>query len=138
MCWLSGISWILGGGTTVEDYRTAFGRLDTDRSGYIESKEVEALLSDVYDGEIPKYEVEAFLRFFDSNKDGRISWDEFEKGLGAVSSATAGVSGRRGPAALPGSVSDDDDDDDGSGDSEDIILEPSGTQKWESDRSRSA
>jgi len=112
------------GGATVEDYRNAFEKLDTDQSGYIESKEVQDLLSDIYDGEIPEYEVEVFLRFFDSNEDGRISWDEFEKGLGAVSSASDSTTGRRAPAALPGSTSDDNDDD-GSGDNDDIIIKPS-------------
>jgi len=110
------------GGATLEDYRTAFRRLDSDGSGYIESYEIEDLLSDVYDGEIPQYEVKAFLGFFDSNEDGRISWDEFEKGLGAVSSASAGKAGRGATAALPGSTSDDDDDDD---DGDDISVEPS-------------
>jgi len=104
-------------GATLEDYRNAFDRLDTDRSGYIESKEVEDLLSDVYDGNAPNLEIDVFLKFFDSNEDGRISWEEFEKGLGAVASAQS-------RAALPGSSTSEDDDDDGLGDFDDILLEP--------------
>jgi len=115
------------GGATLEDYRTAFGKLDSDGSGYIESNEIQDLLSDVYDGEIPQYEVKAFLEFFDSNKDGRISWDEFEKGLGSVSSASAGKAKRGATAALPGSTSDDIDD--GDNDDDDILVESSTSGK---------
>eukprot|EP00568_Trieres_chinensis_P019207 CAMPEP_0183328362 /NCGR_PEP_ID=MMETSP0160_2-20130417/84241_1 /TAXON_ID=2839 ORGANISM="Odontella Sinensis, Strain Grunow 1884" /NCGR_SAMPLE_ID=MMETSP0160_2 /ASSEMBLY_ACC=CAM_ASM_000250 /LENGTH=426 /DNA_ID=CAMNT_0025496521 /DNA_START=46 /DNA_END=1323 /DNA_ORIENTATION=- len=71
-------------GATLADYRDAFDRIDIDGSGYIEAKEIEALLADVYGGETPVFEVDAFLNFFDTNNDGRVSWEEFEKGLGAV------------------------------------------------------
>jgi len=99
------------GPATLDDYRQAFCKLDTDESGYIESVEVEDLLSDVYKGDIPKYEVEAFLRFFDSNKDGKISWNEFESGLGAISSSDS--TGRKfAAAALPGSILEEDDNND--------------------------
>eukprot|EP00559_Dactyliosolen_fragilissimus_P008881 CAMPEP_0184858614 /NCGR_PEP_ID=MMETSP0580-20130426/3684_1 /TAXON_ID=1118495 /ORGANISM="Dactyliosolen fragilissimus" /LENGTH=582 /DNA_ID=CAMNT_0027354853 /DNA_START=278 /DNA_END=2026 /DNA_ORIENTATION=- len=81
----------IDGEATLAEYKEAFNKLDTDNSGYIEASEVEALLSDVYDGDdgAPDYEVEAFLNFFDSNKDGKISWDEFERGLGAYVSNRA-------------------------------------------------
>lgn len=76
-------------GATTSEFKEAFERLDADGSGYIEASEVEALLKDVYDGAAPAFEVRAFLGFFDANNDGRISWDEFEQGLGAVSEETA-------------------------------------------------
>jgi len=104
-------------GATLEDYRNAFDRFDTDQSGYIEAKEVEALLSDVYDGTTPNFEIDTFVEFFDSNEDGRISWEEFEMGLGAVASAQSRAD-NNAPAALPGSTSEDYDEDD-------VLLEPS-------------
>eukprot|EP00554_Chaetoceros_debilis_P001077 CAMPEP_0194088092 /NCGR_PEP_ID=MMETSP0149-20130528/27770_1 /TAXON_ID=122233 /ORGANISM="Chaetoceros debilis, Strain MM31A-1" /LENGTH=534 /DNA_ID=CAMNT_0038771671 /DNA_START=42 /DNA_END=1646 /DNA_ORIENTATION=+ len=71
--------------SSIEDYKRAFDKLDSDGSGYIESSEVEDLLNDVYGkGETPAFEVDTFLQFFDSNNDGRISWKEFESGLGVA------------------------------------------------------
>ena len=90
----------LRGSATLEDYRDAFDSLDTDGSGYVETNEIEAVLSKVYDDNIPPFEVKAFLDFFDANQDGRISWEEFEKGLGAVYSKNAQKNKQR---ALPGS-----------------------------------
>jgi len=68
----------------ISQYKEAFDRLDKNGSGYIEASEVVSLLSDVYDGSPPKFEVETFLQYFDSNHDGRVSWEEFEKGLGGL------------------------------------------------------
>ncbi len=127
------------GQATMPDYKNAFDKLDKDGSGYIETDEIVALLMDVYgesEGDIPKYEVDAFLEFFDSNKDGKISWDEFERGLGVVADTKAKESRRMNrttaKAALPGSVSgveeEDDDDDDEEEEveeeSDDEVLEP--------------
>lgn len=70
----------------VSDYRAAFERLDLDGSGYIEKAEVKALLSEVYAKagvEVPPYEVSSFMRLFDVNADGKISWEEFAAALGA-------------------------------------------------------
>ncbi|GKY96013.1 hypothetical protein MPSEU_000561800 [Mayamaea pseudoterrestris] len=69
---------------TLDDYRNAFEDLDTDGSGYIDATEVEDLLDEVYEGKTPAFEVDSFIKFFDTNKDGRISWDEFERGLGSA------------------------------------------------------
>lgn len=100
------------GSATVEDYKRAFDKLDQDNSGYIESDEVEVLLADVYGNEgIPPFEVDVFLKFFDSNRDGKISWGEFERGLGVVAENRKKSSG--GIASpLPGLPGDDDLDDD--------------------------
>ena len=66
----------------IQSYKKAFQKLDKDGSGYIEVSEIQELFDDVYDGNAPRFETEAFLKFFDQNDDGRISWDEFESGLG--------------------------------------------------------
>jgi hypothetical protein len=93
----------------LEQYKQAFDELDQDGSGYIDKAEIQALLQSVYDenadddddnendndenedgtadndndnnNKVPPYEVEAFLRFFDMNHDGKISWEEFKKGF---------------------------------------------------------
>lgn len=124
------------GKATLQDYKNAFDRLDKDQSGFIEANEISDLLSDVYgEDNIPSFEVDAFLKFFDSNNDGRISWDEFERGLGVVADSKAKESRRKGritaTAALPGSTEEDDDkeeddDDNDEGDVYDVVntMEP--------------
>jgi len=104
----------LGPGT-INDYRTAFNKLDTDGSGFIEASEIYELLADVYDGNPPKFEIEAFMRYFDKNKDGRICWNEFEKGLGLVK--THQTSSYPHPA-LPSFLGSNEDDEDGDDDDE--------------------
>jgi len=72
----------------------------------------------VYGRNVPSFEIESFMAFFDSNHDGRISWEEFERGLGDAMSRenAAGVVARANGMALPGSFDDieniDDDYDD--------------------------
>eukprot|EP00560_Eucampia_antarctica_P008357 CAMPEP_0197825736 /NCGR_PEP_ID=MMETSP1437-20131217/2771_1 /TAXON_ID=49252 ORGANISM="Eucampia antarctica, Strain CCMP1452" /NCGR_SAMPLE_ID=MMETSP1437 /ASSEMBLY_ACC=CAM_ASM_001096 /LENGTH=542 /DNA_ID=CAMNT_0043425869 /DNA_START=11 /DNA_END=1639 /DNA_ORIENTATION=+ len=105
---------------SIPDYKRAFDRIDADGSGYIEATEVESLLADVYDGKIPSFEVDTFLNFFDSNNDGRISWDEFEQGLGTMSANQAAqkvkdamnTPTRKEMISLPSSLDEDDEDDD--------------------------
>merc|ERR1719217_319384 len=58
---------------SIEEYRAAF----------IEMPEVQKLLMDVYGGAPPPYEATTFLSFFDTNNDGKISWEEFAEALGA-------------------------------------------------------
>jgi len=65
----------------LSQYKEAFDKLDKDGSGYIEASEIESLLTDVYDGVPPKFEVDQFIKFFDVNRDGRVSWEEFKVGL---------------------------------------------------------
>lgn len=72
------------GTTSLPEYKKAFDRLDIDNSGYIDASEVETLLSDVYNEPVPKFEVQAFMKHFDTNNDNKISWNEFEQGLGAM------------------------------------------------------
>merc|ERR1719203_2598430 len=103
-----------GGAAMLEDYRAAFRRIDTDGSGYLERHEIEALLADVYGGSPPAFEIATFLEFFDSNKDGRVSWEEFEKGFGVVASMSdeGGEQRVANRLSLPGSVEDDDAEED--------------------------
>ena len=96
------------GTATLEDYKEAFDDLDADGSGYIEADEVTDLLNTVYQGKvIPGFEVDTFLKFFDSNKDGKISWEEFEQGLGR---AMAEQNQRNNNVRLIGNADDAEDD----------------------------
>jgi hypothetical protein len=98
---------------TLDDYKDAFNKLDTDDSGYIEVTEIQDLFKDVYDdGKVPSFEVSAFLEFFDKNKDGKISWEEFEKGLGAAIATAQSTKGDVASRLLGYNSSDDDDEDD--------------------------
>jgi len=72
---------------TLKDYKDAFDRVDADASGYIEISEIQDLFKEAYGGredDIPAFEIRAFLEFFDTNEDGKISWEEFEKGLASA------------------------------------------------------
>lgn len=119
----------LRGSATLQDYKNAFDRLDADNSGYIESSEVATLLNDVYDGKAPEFEIQTFIKFFDKNNDGKISWDEFEKGLG-VAMASSRQSNNAQLNLLQPQVDSDNEDDD---DEEFILPEPdvSGTVQIE-------
>jgi hypothetical protein len=101
----------LTGGATIEDYKEAFDRLDQDKSGYIDTQEIEALLADVYGDDVPGFEIDSFMRFFDANQDGRISWEEFERGLGNISQQEAANSVSKGASFLLPRSDDYDDDD---------------------------
>eukprot|EP00584_Thalassiosira_punctigera_P015664 CAMPEP_0172552854 /NCGR_PEP_ID=MMETSP1067-20121228/47233_1 /TAXON_ID=265564 ORGANISM="Thalassiosira punctigera, Strain Tpunct2005C2" /NCGR_SAMPLE_ID=MMETSP1067 /ASSEMBLY_ACC=CAM_ASM_000444 /LENGTH=588 /DNA_ID=CAMNT_0013340923 /DNA_START=48 /DNA_END=1814 /DNA_ORIENTATION=+ len=107
---------IEGEGTTLAEYRAAFQRIDTDGSGYLEREEIEALLADVYEGKPPAFEITTFLEFFDSNNDGRVSWEEFEKGFAVVTrmgeSENGGEQNLNKGFSLPGSVEEDDSEED--------------------------
>jgi hypothetical protein len=69
---------------TLQEYKAAFNKLDKDGNGYLDWKEVEAMLKEAYEGDAPEFEVATFMEFFDKNEDGRISWEEFEKGFGGM------------------------------------------------------
>ena len=55
---------------TLQEYKAAFKKLDTDNSGYLEWDEVEAMLAEVYEGKTQSFEVATFMEFFDKNNDG--------------------------------------------------------------------
>jgi len=103
---------IKGEGTSLEEYRAAFQRIDVDRSGYLEKEEIEAMLADVYEGQPPAFEITTFLEFFDSNNDGRVSWEEFEEGFAVVTKMSAENADSRleqmNEFRLPASIEEDD------------------------------
>ena len=105
-----------GKSLTLDDYRDAFDRVDTDGNGYIEVSEIQTLFQEIYKEEkVPTYEVSAFLEFFDQNQDGRISWEEFEKGFGAALATAKSGKGDFATRLLEGQgygASDDDEEDD--------------------------
>lgn len=79
---------------TLKDYKDAFDRVDADKSGYIELSEIQDLFKEAYGGTeeaIPSYEIQTFLEFFDTNDDGRVSWEEFEKGLSTAATRKKGM-----------------------------------------------
>lgn len=122
----------LRGSASLQEYKEAFDRLDVDNSGYIETGEVETLLDSVYkDKSVPDFEVSAFMKFFDTNKDGRISWDEFERGLGTV--FVDRVQFRKNLNILTGSSDEDEDEDDDEEITNDFDVELSGTIEIELD-----
>lgn len=97
----------------------------------VEVNEIEALLSEVYGDSIPAYETKAFIDFFDVDNDGRISWNEFESGLGVRNN---GMNSGGGQRALPGTSEnvdddydeyDEDDEDDEYPDFEQLFGQPS-------------
>jgi hypothetical protein len=98
------------GTATLQEYQDAFHRLDTDKNGYIEVSEVTQLLDDVYDGKTPQFEIAAFMEFFDQNNDGKISWKEFERGLGAALAAQ--TNRNRNLLSASGDHHEDDEDED--------------------------
>lgn len=121
----------LQGKRSLKDYKDAFDRLDKDNSGFIEVTEIISLFDEVYSGNAPAFETHAFMKFFDENDDGRISWSEFEKGLGATfdEQPEEKLAGSRLLTDQTDDSLDDDDEDDDDDDDEPIELnaEVSGT-----------
>jgi len=116
----------LHGKRSLQDYKDAFDKLDKDDSGFIEVTEIIALFDEVYDGNAPAFETEAFMKFFDQNDDGRISWGEFEKGLGA-SLVVDPEEKLAGSLLLSGQSDDDEDEDDDDDEIIEISTDVSGT-----------
>ncbi|KAL7576615.1 hypothetical protein ACA910_005553 [Epithemia clementina (nom. ined.)] len=126
---------ITPGSATLEDYKEAFDRLDRDGSGYIEASEVRDLLDDVYKGETPSFEINAFVKFFDKDQDGRVSWEEFKVGLGTALAQQGAQRSKLkkllspsptetiGPVRTTNHVRRADDDDDEQEEEEDVLPE---------------
>jgi hypothetical protein len=87
---------------SLAEYKKVFDEIDTDGSGFIDAEEVERLLKSFYGGkDVPRFEVEAFVRFFDRRKRGKISWSDFKKGFGLTTTTPAGVA-----SSFPGTAAD--------------------------------
>jgi len=67
---------------TIEEFKASFNRVDKDHSGSITADEVENLLFDTYGFPPLEEEVQMFMSEFDTNKDGRVTWEEFSAVLG--------------------------------------------------------
>jgi len=78
-------------GRTYGEFKAAFDAVDTDGNGFIEADEVEELLRKVYEDEPPAFETASLMRLFDTDADGRISWDEFVAALGGSELADSTV-----------------------------------------------
>lgn len=63
---------------SVEEFETAFKRIDKNKSGFIDASEIEDLLHDTYGFPPLEEEVTLFMTKFDLNKDGKVSLDEFK------------------------------------------------------------
>ena len=86
------------------EFRATFDRIDLDQSGYIETAEVEELLSDIYKGDVPAHEVSTFLSLFDTDGDGRIRYARAHAcgmGDGELSLPSLPPSKQRGPQSTP-------------------------------------
>ena len=66
---------------STEDFRAAFQAIDEDGSGVIDSEEVRTLMTDMLQAPPPKSAIKHFIKEFDNDGDGEISWDEFEAGI---------------------------------------------------------
>ena len=62
---------------SIEEYKAAFQKLDKDGSGFITPDEAEDLLFETYGFPPMEEEVELFMKEFDTNEDGKVSWEEF-------------------------------------------------------------
>lgn len=60
-----------------EEFRAVFKRMDRNGDGSISVNEVEDMLHDVYGFPPLEEEVQMFMTRFDSNQDGRVTWEEF-------------------------------------------------------------
>ena len=67
-----------------EEFHAAFTKIDKDQSGYIDIAEVHDLLKETYGLEPLEVEVEMFMQEFDTNHDGKITWNEFEDTLNKI------------------------------------------------------
>lgn len=64
-----------------EEFKAAFIRCDKDGSGHVTADEIENLLFETYGFPPLEDEVNMFMDQFDTNKDGRVSWEEFSSAL---------------------------------------------------------
>jgi len=111
--------------SSIQDYKDKFQELDSDNSGYIDKEEIKELFDVVYDGKTPAFEVDAFMEFFDSNNDGKVSWEEFERGLGSAMAQQNQALSNLG--LLQGASAEDEEDEDDDYDEDWLEPQISGT-----------
>lgn len=73
---------------TKEEFKASFQRCDKDKSGFVTADEIENLLFDTYGFPPLEDEVNMFMEQFDTNKDGRVTWEEFSTALTALKAKT--------------------------------------------------
>lgn len=66
---------------TFYNMKEAFHNADTDGSGFIEKNELKAVLKDTMDIDASEDQVDLLIREFDTNKDGKLAYNEFVKCL---------------------------------------------------------
>lgn len=59
------------------EFEAAFARVDRDNSGFITPDEFRELLTITYHGPPPESEVDRLMEAFDTNRDGKVSMEEF-------------------------------------------------------------
>lgn len=69
--------------TQLAQIRAIFDRFDADRSGYIDERELRVLLEETYkilgvQRTITDYDVQTYLNLADTNRDGKVSYPEYE------------------------------------------------------------
>ena len=64
-----------------EEFESTFKRMDKNGNGTIDASEVEDLLHDTYGFPPLEDEVTMFIKQFDLNNDGKITWEEFRSVL---------------------------------------------------------
>ena len=67
-----------------EELKAAFHKMDKDASGAITIDEVEDMLHDCYGFPPLEEEVQLFMTNFDTNQDGKVTWEEFSACLGKI------------------------------------------------------
>lgn len=68
------------------NFKQAFDKLDANGSGFIENNELKAFFEEAVGQQyVPGKEIVGkFMKFFDSNQDGKISWADFEASFSTV------------------------------------------------------
>jgi Ca2+-binding EF-hand superfamily protein len=76
---------------TDEEWEQGFQKFDADNSGELDPNELYNLLYHVYHGPPPKFASNGFVNRFDSNRDGKISKEEFMTAVTEIKAEEARV-----------------------------------------------
>ena len=66
------------------EWEEGFTKFDKDKSNFLDPNELYNLLYHVYHGPPPKFASQGFISRFDTNRDGKISKDEFMNAMKAI------------------------------------------------------